>query len=359
MLGRRPVAGACCAAVVWLAAAPACTTKVRRFGEDGAGGGASASAGEGGATASGGGATASGGGATASGGGGPCDPGSQDGCYSGGRDTLNRGACRGGVRTCDEDGNGYGPCVGEVLPSSERCDTAEDEDCDGVINQGCTYARCADVPPGQPSGVVLLDLDGTGPEPEFPVYCELTTDGGGWALVYNSVGSDAGATLPFWNIPYAERLGTRGEPAISQNYYRGSLYFVGREYRDEIEDIAGTVKTVMRAAAGGIDSATMKLLRPEHVSGNADIYVSQFLSGWSSQDHDGDPDPGNCALQNQSVTQHYAQCWEYNLGADGDEPRDDGGWGPHLGTHLAERLGLASDDTRFTRVRRISRWTRW
>ncbi|XXX73079.1 fibrinogen-like YCDxxxxGGGW domain-containing protein [Sorangium sp. So ce134] len=356
MLDKRPVAGACCAAIVWLAAAPACSTKVRQFGEDGGGGGASASAGEGGSTASG------GGGASASageGGGGPCEPGTQEACYGGPPDTLNRGACRGGVRTCDDEGRGYGPCAGEVVPAPERCDTAEDEDCDGVVNQGCTYARCADVPPGAPSGVVLLDLDGRGPEPAFPAYCDLATDGGGWALVYNSVGSEAGATLRFWNIPFAERLGTRGEPALSQNFYRGSLYFVGREYRDEIEDIEGTVKEVMRATAEGIDSATMMLLRPAHVSGNADIYVSQFLSGWSSQDHDGDPDPGNCALQNEGVTQHYAQCWEYNLGADGDEPRDDGGWGPHLGTHIAERLGLESDDTRFTRVRRISRWTRW
>ncbi|WP_437596197.1 fibrinogen-like YCDxxxxGGGW domain-containing protein [Sorangium sp. So ce590] len=357
VLGRGPVAGACCAAIVLFAAAPACSTKVRRFEAEGAGGDGGGASASGGGSAS---ASGGGGGSTASGGGGrPCEPGSQNGCYGGPPDTLNRGACRGGVRTCGEEGDGFGPCAGEVLPAPERCNTAEDEDCDGVVNQGCVYPSCADVPPGLPSGVVLLDLDGPGPEPEFPAYCDLATDGGGWALVYNSVGSEAGATLPFWNIPYAERLGTRGAPDISQNFYRGSLYFIGREYRDEIEDIEGTVKEAMRATAEGIDSATMKLLRPAHVSGNADIYVAHFLSGWSSHDHDGDPDPGNCALEFLNVTQHYAQCWEYNLGADADEPLDDGGWGPHLGAHIAERLGLAGDDTRFTRVRRISRWTRW
>ncbi|XXT15779.1 fibrinogen-like YCDxxxxGGGW domain-containing protein [Sorangium sp. So ce429] len=350
-LGKGPVAGACCAAIVLLAAAPACSTKVRRFDDGGAGGGGAASA-----SSAGGGAAS----ASSAGGGLPCDPGSQDDCYSGPPGTLNLGACRGGARTCDEEGNGHGPCAGEVVPAPDRCDTAEDEDCDGEVNEGCAYARCRDIPPGLPSDVYLLDLDGAGPEPEFPVYCDLETDRGGWALLYNSVGSAEGATLRFWNIPYAERLGTRGEPALGQNFYRGSLYFVGREYRDDIEDLEGTVKEVMRATAEGIDSATMKLLGPTHLTGDANIYFSHFLSGWSSHDHDGDTDPdGNCASEYQDVAQHYAQCWEYNLGADGEEPTEDGGWGPHLGTHVAERLSLASDETRYTRVKRISRWTRW
>ena len=127
----------------------------------------------------------------------------------------------------------------------------------------------------------------------------------------------------------------------------------------DVEDLEGTVKEMMRATAEGVDPETMKLLRPTHTAGNADIFVAHFLSGWSSRDHDGDPHPQNCAVEHQNVTQHYAQCWEYNLGADADEPFDDGGWGPHLATHIAERAGLASDGTSHTRVRRISRWTRW
>lgn len=352
MPGKGSVAGACCAAVVLLTAAPSCSTKVRRFGEAGEGGSA-ASAGGGSA------ASAGEGGSSAGGGGGGCEPGSQDVCYSGRPETLNRGACRSGVRVCDEEGNGYGSCAGQVLATPERCDTAEDEDCDGAVNNGCTYARCGDVPRGVPSGVYTLDVDGPGPEPELDAYCDLETDGGGWALLYNSVGSEAGKTLRFWDIPYAERLGTRGEPALGQNFYRGSLYAVGREYRDEIEDLEGNVEEVMRATAEGIDAETMKLVRPTHMTGSADIYVAHFFSGWSSHDHDADPHPGNCALEHQNVTQHYAQCWEYNLGADGDAPFDDGGWGPHLATHVAERLGLASDGSPSTRVRRISRWTRW
>jgi hypothetical protein len=351
--GRGSIAGACCAAVSLLAAMPACSTRVRSFGQDGAGGAATtASAGEGGAAT-----TASAGG---DGGGRACEPDDQEACYSGPPGTLNRGACRAGVRTCDAEGTGYGPCEGEVSPAPDRCDTAEDEDCDGEINEGCRYARCADVPSGAPSGVYALDPDGAGPQPELAVYCDLETDGGGWALVYSSVGSEDGETLPFWNIPYADRLGVKGAPAPHQNHYQGALYLVGREYRDEIEDLEGTVKEVMRATAGGIDPETMKLLEPAHVSGDADVFYTQFFSGWSSPDFDGDTyGAGNCAAELENVTQHYASCCTYNLGADLNAPYDDGGWGPHLLESVAARLGLSVDGAGSTRVRRISRWTRW
>jgi hypothetical protein len=187
----------------------------------------------------------------------------------------------------------------------------------------------------------------------------MTTDGGGWALVYNSVGSDSGSTLPFWNIPYAGRFDAKGIPAMDENFYLGSLYMFGRDYRDEIEDLVGTVVEAMRASADGIDTSNMHFNGPRHVSGDAEIYFSQFGSGWSSPDFDSDSHPDSCSRLFRNVTQHYASCWAYNLGADADEPSEDRGWGPHLATFLAERLRLVGDGSAYTRVKRISRWTRW
>lgn len=116
-----------------------------------------------------------------------CTPGATEGCYSGPEGTLDVGTCAGGTRTCDAAGTGYGPCEGEVTPSDEQCDTLDDEDCDSTVNNGCTYARCAQVPAGAPSGIYAIDPDGTGPVVPFDVYCDMATEDGGWTLVASVV----------------------------------------------------------------------------------------------------------------------------------------------------------------------------
>jgi hypothetical protein len=96
------------------------------------------------------------GGGGGSGGGLPvCKPGSTDICYTGPKGTEIIGACKPGVTTCLPDGSGYGPCEGEVTPSSESCATMADDDCDGQVNEdaGCVCepghsSPCYSGPPG-------------------------------------------------------------------------------------------------------------------------------------------------------------------------------------------------------------------
>lgn len=66
-----------------------------------------------------------------------CAPGARRSCYSGPTHTGGVGACHAGKQTCLEDGSGFGPCEGEVIPLEERCGTALDDDCDGEVNEGC------------------------------------------------------------------------------------------------------------------------------------------------------------------------------------------------------------------------------
>ena len=56
-------------------------------------------------------------------------------CYSGAPATLGVGACRGGTRSCVS--GSWEACEGDVTPVSEVCGDFEDNDCDGIVDEGC------------------------------------------------------------------------------------------------------------------------------------------------------------------------------------------------------------------------------
>ena len=186
----------------------------------------------------------------------------------------------------------------------------------------------------------------------------METNGGGWTLVYNSVlGVN---TTEFWNIAHWERFSRRGQPRIESLFYEGSLYPHGRSYMDVIEDLRGKSVVVLVAEASGIDPYSMRFISPRFISGHPGIYSNHFSAGWASSDFDGDMYPNeNCATAYGNITQHYDHCWYYNLGADADAPIYDGGAGPHLYSGTATSVGLYSDGSAYTRVRRISRFVKW
>jgi hypothetical protein len=65
-------------------------------------------------------------------------------CYEGSSGTAGVGACLAGTRTCT--GGAWGACAGQVLPSGEACDGA-DNDCDGTPDEGLSQA-CYSGPQG-------------------------------------------------------------------------------------------------------------------------------------------------------------------------------------------------------------------
>ncbi|HEY3353330.1 MAG TPA: MopE-related protein [Polyangia bacterium] len=67
-------------------------------------------------------------------------------CYTGAAGTAGVGPCHGGTQTCASDGKSWGPCVGEVTPTSEglACTDSVDNDCDGRVD--CADPACATAP---------------------------------------------------------------------------------------------------------------------------------------------------------------------------------------------------------------------
>lgn len=61
-----------------------------------------------------------------------CTPGSKVDCYEGPPSTKGVGNCHAGTMECNAAGTELGACVGQVMPATEQCDVAGDEDCDGV-----------------------------------------------------------------------------------------------------------------------------------------------------------------------------------------------------------------------------------
>jgi hypothetical protein len=212
------------------------------------------------------------------------------------------------------------------------------------------------------SGVVWVDIPDDDPDVgAFEVYCDQVTAGGGWALLHNSVAGMA--TMDFWNIPYAERLGRRGRPSLDSNFYDGSFYQRGLRFMDVVEDLHGHAAVLMIAeiqVPQNFDPETMRFFNPTLISGNAGHMAGQFASGWSAPDYDGDLSANsNCATVYCNVTQHYSACWDANLGCDAESPFADGGFGPHVHSGVLTGIGLDNDGTAYSRVRRLSRFVLW
>ncbi len=69
-----------------------------------------------------------------------CITGEMQACYTGSQETRGKGACIDGQQTCDDAGK-WGPCDGEVLPSTEVCDGV-DNDCNDETDEIAEAVTC-------------------------------------------------------------------------------------------------------------------------------------------------------------------------------------------------------------------------
>ncbi len=85
---------------------------------------------------------------------GSIDEGVSEPCYDGPAGTEGEGRCRGGNRICTA--GSWGPCVGDILPATESCGNAVDDDCDGSVDEDGSTTYFADF-----DGDSFVDLDTT------------------------------------------------------------------------------------------------------------------------------------------------------------------------------------------------------
>jgi hypothetical protein len=96
---------------------------------------------------------------TGSGGGGStgCTPGKSEPCYTGPAGTQGVGVCKAGTKTCNADGLGYGPCVGETTPQPESCASQQDTNCDGFLCSETEWAQSISTVGNDAWGAVATD----------------------------------------------------------------------------------------------------------------------------------------------------------------------------------------------------------
>lgn len=105
-----------------------------------------------------------------------CEPGTTQACFGGRPEEVELPNCRQGSQACEgQEFAGWGSCQGwscdDTPPPEELCDNALDDDCDGVVDEGCEL----DVP---------VDIDGDcveaacPPQAPYPRGCELMMEGG-------------------------------------------------------------------------------------------------------------------------------------------------------------------------------------
>ena len=291
-----------------------------------------------------------------------CLPGTVVTCYDGSPETENIGICEPGFRVCNELGNLELECIGQTTPKLEDCSTAEDDDCNGSLNDQCPVWSVAFGGPGDqtawgvavdPAGNVVIAgaLKGSA---SFGGQ-EMTSAGGSDVLVVK-LGPDG-------SVLWSRRFGdAQDQSALSVAIDGAGTVLVAGVFQGTLK--LGETWDAKHVSLGGDDVFVMKLSSSgDHVwsrsfggpgdqiarriavdpSGN--VVVTGELDG--SMDLDGAASIASVSMRDAFVFKLApggAPSWAKRFGGPGDDAALDVATGPTGSIHIA---GYYSDTISF------------
>ena len=254
--------------------------------------------------------------------------------------------CDGSVDN-DADGDGFADsaCGGDDCDDTDSSIKPEKTgecafgiSCDDILGAGYSSG----------DGLYTIDVDGysTGEDPE-EVYCDMSTDSGGWTLIATNAGGG------YWSSTNVLTDGTNGSASTSDDYQAaawGTVLFTDLMFDD------GTDYAVYASVDGGSQTYDdFQAAIPVHNCGDSDGYSYSMTAGTFSGDcntnlyfHAIDVDGGynsTCSETDTYTDNAYGPNW--SAGNNNGCPMDD----PYYSSFLSDTLGVWSGDP-------LSMWVR-
>jgi len=139
-------------------------------------------------------------------------------CYPGPPETRGIGPCHDGEQQCVMLGEGWGECVGAVLPTPEVCGDGVDNDCNGLVDEGGIGQNCCGTCGPEPEEVcdgIDNDCDGRIDEGTLNACGEC---GENPEEVCDGVDNDCDGLIDEGTL---NACGTCGEPCYTETYTDG------------------------------------------------------------------------------------------------------------------------------------------